>query len=124
MPYIRTVLIAISLFAATSVAMAENQHLFVCRSPLLAFDFWNSLHDLQNKGVKITPQIAQEICDGMKAGTDPQCIRIEGENLKPVASGWQGAIAMSDGPKKVWFRYPDSMGWIHPDYYVSFVNKK
>jgi hypothetical protein len=29
---------------------------------------------------------------------------------------------MSDGKTKVWFHNPDTGGWVHPDYYVSFVN--
>lgn len=72
----------------------------------------------------LTPKIAEEICAGMKAGSDPQCIRVEAEKFTPVASGWGGALAMSDGKTKIWFHQPDTGGWIHPDYYVLFVNKK
>jgi hypothetical protein len=98
------------------------KHMFVCRSPLLAFDFWSSLLSMQTKGVTVTPQIAEQICRGMKAGNEPQCIRIEANSFKPVASGSDGALAMSDGKTKIWFHNPDAGGWVHPDYYVWFVN--
>jgi hypothetical protein len=31
---------------------------------------------------------------------------------------------MTDGKTKIWFHNPDTGGWIHPDYYVSYVNRK
>jgi hypothetical protein len=31
---------------------------------------------------------------------------------------------MSDGKTRVWFHNPDSGGWVHPDYYVAYVNEK
>lgn len=82
------------------------------------------MQKIQKQGVTLTPKIAQEICDGMKAGQDPQCIRVEADEFKPVASGWGGALALTDGKTKVWFHKPDAAGWVHPDYYVSFVNSK
>jgi hypothetical protein len=33
-------------------------------------------------------------------------------------------MAISDGKTKAWFHNPDTLGWIHPDYYVQFVNAK
>jgi len=53
-----------------------------------------------------------------------RCIRVEGDGFKPVASGSGGALALADGKTKVWFHQPDSGGWVHPDYYVSYVNAK
>jgi len=98
------------------------KHMFVCRSPLLAFDFWSSLRSMQMKGITITPQIVEQTCNGMKAGNEPQCLRIEANSFKPVASGSDGALAMSDGKTKIWFHNPDAGGWVHPEYYVWFVN--
>ncbi len=63
----------IALSVATA-ADAERRHLYVCRSPLLAFDFWNTLQDMHRQGVTVTSKIAQEVCDHMKAGDDRQCI--------------------------------------------------
>lgn len=119
------ILVLSVLFASLPVSAEGNhKHLYLRRSPVLAFDFWNSLQNIQKQGVTLTPKIAQEICDGMKAGQEPQCIRVDADEFKPVASGWGGALAMSDGKTKVWFHNPDSGGWVHPDYYVFFVNSK
>ena len=60
----------------------------------------------------------------MKAGQDPQCMRIDADEFKPVASGWKGALARSDGKTEVGFHNPDTGGWVHPDYYIYFVNSK
>jgi hypothetical protein len=117
-------LILIVLLSLPISAGEQTDHLYLCRSPLLAFDFWKSLLNLQGQGVTITPKIAQEICDGMRAGRDPQCIRVDADNLKPVASGWGGALAMTDGKTKAWFKTPETGGWVHPDYYVLYVNSK
>jgi hypothetical protein len=115
----------LALVASSASAFVESKrHLYLCRSPLLAFNFWQELQDVQKKGVTLTPKIAEQICSGMKAGNDPQCIRVEADKFTPVASGWGGAMAMSDGKTKIWFHNPDGGGWIHPDYYVSYVNQK
>jgi hypothetical protein len=102
----------------------NRNHLFVCRSPLLAFDCWAALQNIQRQGVTLTPKIVEEVCNGMRAGQAPQCIRVEADAFKPVASGWGGALAITDGKTKLWFHNPDTGGWIHPDYYVSYVNSK
>ena len=118
-------LLLISLALIGRVYSEENhKHIYLCRSPLLAFDFWNSLQSLKKQGVALTPKIAQEICAGMKAGRDPQCIRVEMDEFKPIASGWGGALALTDGKTKVWFHNPDTAGWVHPDYYIYLVNLK
>jgi hypothetical protein len=113
-----------ALLICLPVSAEKPSHMYLCRSPLLAFDFWGALLNLQREGVTITPKITQEICEGMKAGQDPQCIRVEGEDFKPVASGSDGALAMTDGKTKVWFHNPDAGGWVHPDYYVTYVNSR
>lgn len=117
-------LIALSMPISAPADDAGLRHLFLCRSEPLAIDFWNTLQEMRRRGVTLTPTIAQEVCKGMKAGNDPQCIRVKGGDFKPIASGWQGAMAMSDGKTKVWFHNPDALGWISPDYYVIFVNTK
>ena len=117
-------LFALSISTTANADDATRKHLYVCRSPVLAFDFWNALQDMQRKGVTVTPKIAQELCNGMRAGDEPQCLRIEADDFKPVASGYGGAMAMSDGKTKTWFHRPDTLGWVHPNYYVQFVNRK
>jgi hypothetical protein len=112
------------LLLALRISAEKPTHLYLCRSPLLAFNFWEALLNLQHQGITVTPKITQEVCDGMRAGSEPQCIRAEGEDFKPVASGWGGTMAMTDGKTRIWFHNPDTAGWIHPDYYVSYVNAK
>ncbi len=123
----RRTLILIAIFlawcSAPGAASANGaRHLFLCRSPLLAFDFWRTLQNMQQQGVTITPTIADQICRGMRAGEDPQCLRIEADAFKPIASGWGGAMAMTDGTTRIWFRNPNAGGWIHPDYYITYLN--
>jgi hypothetical protein len=122
----KRLILIVSLVMLSLPVSAEGtrKHLYLCRSPLLSFNFWEALQNIQQQGVTVTPKIAQELCDGMKAGQDPQCLRVEADEFKPVASGWGGALAMSDGKTKVWFHTPDTGGWVHPDYYVSYVNAK
>ncbi|MEK0235704.1 hypothetical protein [Ralstonia pseudosolanacearum] len=117
-------LFALGMSTLVKADDATRKHLYVCRSPVLAFDFWNGLQEMQRKGVTVTPKIAQEVCNGIRAGDEPRCLRVEADGFKPVASGYGGAMAMSDGKTKVWFHNPDTLGWVHPDYYVQFVNAK
>lgn len=119
-----TLILSLVMLSLPISAEGGRKHLYLCRSPLLAFDFWGALQNMQRQGVTVTPKIAQEVCDGMKAGRDPQCIRVEADAFRPVASGWGGALAISDGRTKVWFHNPDTGGWVHPDYYVSYVNAR
>lgn len=119
-----SIYLGVVLLCCVAFSQEHHKHIYLCRSPLLAFDFWNTLHDIQQKGVTMTPEIAQQVCNHMKAGGDPQCIRVEVDQVKPIASGWGGALALTDGKTRVWFHSPDSAGWVHPDYYVSFVNSK
>ena len=117
-------MIVAALLLFLPITAKEPNHLYLCRSPLLAFNFWDALQNLTTQGVTVTPKIVSEVCAGMRAGTEPQCIRVDADNFKPVASGWGGALALSDGKTKVWFHNPDTGGWVHPDYYVSYVNSK
>jgi hypothetical protein len=116
--------LTLTLLVPTLAVSADRtpQHLFLCRSPLLAFDFWQTLQSMRQRGVKLTPKIAEEVCNNMRAGDEPQCLRVEAADFKPIASGADGALAMSDGKTKDWFNNPASGGWVHPAYYVSFVN--
>ncbi len=104
------------------IERARAEPIYLCRSPLLAFDFWNSLIAIQNQGVTVTPTIAAQICNGMKAGRVPQCIRVEGPSFKPFASGWNGSLAMADDKTKDWFHEPDGFGWIDSRYYIYLLN--
>jgi len=116
-------MVCVGLLLAAGPARADNPgYLFLCRSPLIAFDYWRALQGMKDQGVTLTPKIAEEVCNGMRTDQDQQCIRVEADAFQPVATGWGGALAMTDGKTKVWFHNPDAGGWVHPDYYVSYVN--
>lgn len=117
--------ICIALVLALSSPILPQDHerrIYLCSSPLIAFNFWNAILDLQKQGIKLTPEIARQLCDGMKEGTDPKCIYVQMTKFKPIASGWGGALALTDEKTKVWFHHPDGDGWVHPDYYVYLMN--
>jgi hypothetical protein len=102
---------------------APPDHMYLCRSPILAYDFYNSLIDLVQKGIHLTPTIAEQVCAGMVAGPGvPQCIRVKAGKFMPIASGWGGELAMTDGTTKIWFHKPDGYGWIDSRMYVQYVN--
>jgi hypothetical protein len=69
--FVIIILCALCMSIAARGADAVRKHLYVCRSPVLAFDFWSSLQEMQRKGVTMTPKIAQEVCNRMKAGDEP-----------------------------------------------------
>jgi hypothetical protein len=123
----RYLAVLVAAFLAPLVAQADDTpaltHLYLCRSPILAFDFWETLQDIQQKGVTITPTIAAEVCAHMKAGNEPQCIKVEAANFEVTGTDYQGAMTMSDGKTKFWFHDPDAIGWVHPQYYVMFAKR-
>src|SRR5471030_2920948 len=111
------VLLLCAFLAGTTPVSAGDKNgkvVFVFRSPLLAFDFQKALQELRTKGVSLTPQLAEQICDGMRVGADPQCRRIQVTELKPIAAGWGGALALSDQGTRVWFHNRDVGGWGAP----------
>jgi hypothetical protein len=111
--------LSIASASATSALATEPavDHLFLCRSPLLAKDFIGTIEDISNDGVHVTDEIAQQVCDHMRAGSDPQCLRVDAAHLEPFAAGWAGMLAITDGTTRVWFHNPDANGWISPDYF-------
>jgi len=46
---------------------------------------------------------------------------LQGE-VKPIASGWGGALALGDQGRRVWFHSPEGGGWLAPEYFVWLVN--
>lgn len=119
---ISVVVLASILPQLGGITRAWADHIYLCRSPLLAHDFWDLLLAIQQQGVVVTPTIASQICDGMKAGRDPQCIRLEGPRFEPFASGWNGSLAMTNDNTKIWFHGPDGFGWIDSRYYIYRLN--
>jgi hypothetical protein len=31
-------------------------------------------------------------------------------------------LALTDGTTKVWFHGPDTLGWVHPEFYIGYAN--
>ena len=105
--------------------------MWVCRSPLIAFNFWSAVvHVSQELKIKLTPSIVAQLAadqgytDRNASGPKkPVCIRITSGDLRPIKSGWGGALAIADGNKNpIYFHNPDDLGWVHPEYYVQYVN--
>lgn len=118
----RLLLISAAVMGLSMPALADGNgppydHLYLCRSPLLAHDFIGSVEEVANDGVAITDSVADQICNHMRAGSDPQCIRAEAKHFEAYGSGWDGMLEITDGTTKIWFHNPDSSGWISPDYY-------
>ena len=120
----RLILIVLLASSCSQFPPRKSQSFVSMQIAPACFRLLGALQNLQRQGVTLTPEIAQEICDGMKAGRDPQCIRVEADDFRPIASGSDGALAMSDGKTKVWFHNPDAGGWVHPDYYIYYLDTK
>ena len=118
-----TLLLALLLFGAlplSAVEVAGPTGMYVCRSPLLAFDFWGSvIHVSQELRIRLTRQIMAQLA------ADQKCVPVVSERLRPIKSSWGGALAVADGDKSpIFFHNPDTLGWVHPDYYVQYVNEQ
>jgi hypothetical protein len=99
------VLAAFSIFISTS-AFASEAGMFLCRSPVVAGDFWNDLLAAQQAGVKLNREIA--VGTAQKNG----CQFVAGNNLKPT-NFVAGELAITDGTVT---------GWAAPQLYIMYVN--
>lgn len=87
----------------SSGALAEPG-MFLCRSPVVANDFWT---DLTGASVKLNMEIARTIAQ--KNG----CPFVPSTNLKPI-DFVAGQMAITDGKVK---------GWAAPQLYIMYVNR-
>ena len=97
--------IAVTLLV--SAACAAEAGMFLCRSPVVANDFWNGLVTAQQTGVRVNRDIAAGIAQ--KNG----CEFIASEHLKPI-DYVSGQFAITDGKIK---------GWAAPQLYIMYVNR-
>jgi hypothetical protein len=81
--------------------------MFLCRSPVVANDFWNGLISAQQTGVNINREIAASIA------AKNQCSFVASEILRPV-DFVAGMMAITDGRIK---------GWAEPHLYIMYVNR-
>jgi Toprim-like/Protein of unknown function (DUF3991) len=58
----RLIVVGFCLMLSCPPGFAEDNrdHLFVCRSPVLAFNFWEALQSIQRQGVTLTPKIKMD----------------------------------------------------------------
>lgn len=94
--------------------------MYVCRSPLLAENFWSSLaHVTQDLKINLTPEITAQLA------AKQNCLGVVSDDLKPIQAGWGGSLALIDGgydKSPIYFHQPDGLGWVHPEYYVAYIN--
>ena len=98
-----------TFFAAVlvSTALAADAGMFLCRSPVVANDFWNDLLTARQTGVTVNREIAASIA------RKHQCQFVASERLKPI-DFVTGQLAITDGSIK---------GWAAPQLYIMYVNR-
>jgi hypothetical protein len=95
-----------ALLVSTATHGAEPG-MFLCRSPVVANDFWTDLNQAAVAGVKLNMEIAIGIAQ--KNG----CPFVPSPNLKPVDFVAE-QMAITDGKIK---------GWAAPQLYIMYVNR-
>ncbi|MCS3453893.1 hypothetical protein [Bradyrhizobium elkanii] len=95
------------LCCGTAPSFADGAGMFLCRSPVVANDFWTDLNQAAGAGVKLNMDIARNIAQ--KNG----CSFVSSSSLKPV-DFTAGQMAITDGKVK---------GWAAPQLYIMYVNR-
>jgi hypothetical protein len=95
------------LLLISSSAVAEQPGMFLCRSPVVANDFWTDLNQAAGAGVKLNMEIARNIAQ------KNSCPFVPSPNLKPI-DFVAGQMAITDGKVK---------GWATPQLYIMYVNR-
>lgn len=95
------------LCCGTGQSFANGAGMFLCRSPVVANDFWTDLNQAAGAGVRLNMEIARNIAE--KNG----CPFVSSSNLKPV-DFVAGQMAITDGKVK---------GWAAPQLYIMYVNR-
>ena len=101
------VLTVIAVGLASIEANAAEPGMFLCRSPVVAIDFWRDLNTAQETGIKLNRELAGGIA--RKHG----CQFVASSILKPV-DFVAGQMAITDGRIK---------GWAAPQLYIIYVNR-
>jgi hypothetical protein len=101
----RLSLVALLLLPALETIAGESG-MFLCRSPVVANDFWNALLAAQQTGVSVN----KEIATGIAQKND--CPFVASNKLKPI-DFVAGQLAITDGKIK---------GWAAPQLYILYAN--
>jgi hypothetical protein len=104
---IRFAIGAASVLAAVSVARAAEPGMFLCRSPVVANDFWGDLVTAQQTGITLNRELAASVA------RKHQCPFVASATLKPI-DYVAGQLAITDGKLK---------GWAAPQLYILYVNR-
>jgi len=104
---LRPLLASLWLCSAPTLSYADGAGMFLCRSPVVANDFWTDLNQAAGAGVKLNMEIARNIAQ------KNACPFISSPNLKPI-DFVAGQFAITDGKVK---------GWAAPQLYIMYVNR-
>jgi len=81
--------------------------MFLCRSPVVANDFWNDLVSVQNSGVQVDRTIAASVAK------KHDCQFVASDRLRPIRFV-AGQFAMTDGTVT---------GWASPQLLIIYENR-
>jgi hypothetical protein len=93
--------------ALASTAYAADNGMYLCRSPVVANDYWTDLTTAGGTGLQFTDAIVASIA--AKNG----CTFAASGNLKPI-NYVAGMLEMTDGHFK---------GWATPQSYIIYINR-
>jgi hypothetical protein len=96
-----------SVLPVCTAAFGAEPGMFLCRSPVVANDFWTDLNQAAGAGVKLNMEIAGSIAQ------KNSCPFVPSANLKPIEFV-AGQLAITDGKIK---------GWASPHLYIMYVNR-
>ncbi|QQO20234.1 hypothetical protein JJB98_10060 [Bradyrhizobium diazoefficiens] len=105
---LRTALLAIAVVLAVGGgAKAAEKGMYLCRSPVVANDYWNAVNVASGTGLRLTQANVADIA------ASNGCVFAASPNLKPV-NFVAGMFEMTDGKLR---------GWASPQAYILYVNR-
>lgn len=99
-------LVSIALTLSMEAAGANGTGMFLCRSPVVANDFWSAIATAQGTGLKLSREMVASIA------ANHGCLFVASSHLKPI-DFVAGQLAITDGKVK---------GWSAPQLYIHYVN--
>jgi hypothetical protein len=115
------ILSAVLFFGLTAGAQTHlrGRGMYLCVSPVVAHNFWESVVTTHSKGVKITRDVLSQLANGQKVNAGQGCTWLPGSRLKAVnymanvGCAYGGMLLVTDGKRK---------GWAVTDYYIRYEN--
>lgn len=99
-------LVSIALTLSAEAAEANGTGMFLCRSPVVANDFWSAITTAQGTGLKLSREMVASIA------ANNGYPFVASSHLKPIDLV-AGQLAITDGKVK---------GWSAPQLYIHYVN--